>query len=131
MKQMQYSKERTCIILDKGIRKGFRWCIVSYGTHPCAYVGIPIRHKFYRKDYDKILVDCHCGLTFAKKDLQFNPIALGSIWWIGWDYAHSSDYMGYYELEALKQFRDSHKHDKKWTTKEIKRAVFKVIKQLG
>lgn len=74
MIQMEYMKERVARVLDKGKEKGMKWCIVSYGTHPCAYICLPKGHKYYKKSYDDIPVNCHGGLTFADNDFHFNPV---------------------------------------------------------
>jgi len=124
-KEMNYQKERTTIVLKKGNIEGFDYVIMSLGTHPTAYIKIPKGHKYYEKDYDDINIDCHGGFTFAGKDFIFNPIEIKNSWWIGWDYAHSGDYMGYYETDSPLAGSG-----KKWTTKEIYKEVKKVIQQL-
>jgi len=123
--EMNYQKERTCFILDKGIYKGFKYSIVSYGTHPCCYVFIPENHKYYGVNYDDIDIECHGGLTYSNYDLCFNPVK-NDEWVIGWDYAHWGDYMGYYEI--IKSV--NHEQDKKWTIQELYDDVKSVIEQL-
>jgi len=76
-------------ILDSGIYNNFEYKIVSYGTHPCCYISIPKNHKYYNKDYENIDIECHGGLTYSQKQDD-------NKYWIGWDYAHCNDYMGYY-----------------------------------
>ena len=125
MLEMEYRTERIVLCLDKGIIDGFNYVIMSYGTHPCCYIQIPKEHRYYKKNYDDIDINCHGGLTFSKSDLYFNPT---ESWWIGWDYAHGNDYMGYYGLDCLKGF--DHSNDKKWTTQELLNDVKDVIKQL-
>lgn len=119
MEQMKYTKERICRVLHKGEYKGFKFVIVSYGTHPCSYVFLPKGHRYYGESYENIDINCHCGLTFSDNDLVFNPL-LNEDWVIGWDYAHWGDYMGYYINE----------NDKKWTTEELFEEVKQVIEQL-
>lgn len=122
MEQMNYTKERLCRVLHKGEFKGFKFAIVSYGTHPCCYVFLPKEHKYYGKSYDEIDIDCHGGLTYSDNELIFNPL-INDDWVIGWDYAHYNDYMGYYES-------DSFENSKKWTTEELFEEVKQVIEQL-
>lgn len=122
MEQMNYTKERLCKVLHKGEFKGFKFAIVSYGTHPCCYVFLPKEHKYYGKSYDEIDIDCHGGLTYSDNELIFNPL-VNDDWVIGWDYAHYNDYMGYYGS-------DSFENSKKWTTKELFEEVKQVIEQL-
>ena len=119
-KDMEYKKERDIIILFRGKHKSFRFVVVSYGTHPCCYVEIPKGHKYYKKDYDKINIDCHGGLTYSDETLPFDGFPQKDVWIIGWDYAHYGDYMGYYE--DIKE--------RKWTTDELIKECKEVIKQL-
>lgn len=123
MGEMIYSKSRTTYVLDKGKEGKFNWAIVSYGTHPCAYVRIPKGHKLYGKSYDGMRIDCHGGLTFAG-ELCFDLFE--GNFWIGWDYVHAGDYAGYY-MDNPKLNDGS---DKKWTTAEIKKHIMNVIKQI-
>ena len=111
------------IILNDGTVDGFDYMIVSFGTHPTAYVNIPSNHPYFEKSTNDIDIDCHGGLTYSAD----NPIIQSKIgWWIGWDYAHSGDYLGYFEL-----FRNHETvNGKKWTTSEIKEDVQNVISQL-
>jgi len=127
MKEMFYQQTRGVFVLDKGINNGYKYAIISYGTHPCCYVFLPKGHKYYGKNYDDIDIDCHYGLTFSEDDLPYNPLQ-NDDWIIGWDYAHCGDYYGIYEMKELKKFDNS--KDKKWTTKELQQEVFDVIKQL-
>ena len=121
-KQMIYREKETIKILQKGEYKEFKYCIVSYGTHPCCYVFLPKGHKYDGKHYDKIDIDCHGGLTFADRDLFFNPIQTND-WIIGWDYNHCDDYAGYYnDIDNVKY--------KKWSTYELYDEIKKVIEQL-
>lgn len=126
MIEMKYSKDRTCIVLDKGSYMGFNYAIVSYGTHPCCYVFLPETHRFYGKHYDEIDIVCHGGLTYSSEDLLFNPLK-NREWVIGWDYAHFNDYVGFYELECLQDSPMNHNNDKKWTTEELLEEVKNVI----
>lgn len=97
MKEMEYKEKKTFEILDEGNYCGFNYMIVSYGTHPCAYVELKENDAFYgQADYDKIPIDCHGGLTYCthhgygRNTEHYRP---GH--WIGWDYAHWGDYVGY------------------------------------
>lgn len=118
MKEMMYQSEAIIggEILDSGEIDGYKYKIVNYGPHPCAYVCLPKDHKFYGLPYDQIDIDCHGGLTYdAKKDDEY---------WIGWDYAHFGDYSGYDIFSSMGVF------GKIWTTAEILEEVKDVIKQL-
>jgi hypothetical protein len=67
--------------------KGYPCVVLRRSIHLCGYVGLPKGHKYYGKDYRKIDVDVHGGLTYAEDDNGF--------WVIGFDCAHSGDYTGY------------------------------------
>lgn len=123
LSEMEYknTKERHLTILAKGIEGKFQWFIVSLGSHPCCYIILPEGHKYYRKDYDDIPLECHGGLTFAGKDMHFNPIVMDG-WIIGWDYAHAGDYYaGMVPLDSV---------ERKYTTDVLIGEVMDVIKQL-
>ena len=126
---MVYKPKREFEILDEGYKGCFHYCIVSFGTHPCAYVELPKEHKYYGKSYEDIDgISCHGGITYISKNGIFsedNELHKDGFW-IGWDYAHYDDFSGY-ELS----FSDSYITDgKKWSTEEIFQHVEDVITQL-
>lgn len=114
-KRMKYTKETQYRILASGYYQGYKYMIVSHGIHPTAYVSIPEGHCCYKKDYSKIDLDVHGGLTYSGKPLweEINE------YWIGWDYAHAGDF-----LPGLKT------RGKKWTTRKIFKDVKSVVAQL-
>lgn len=130
MKEMIYSNKSKREVLDSGYCMGFFYYILNLGTHPTAYIRIPESHKYYDKDYDEINIDVHGGLTYAHDYLYIDDITKLEGWFIGWDYAHSYDYVGWYEDEYY-QKHDLHKDRKKWTTQEIKEEVASVCYQLS
>lgn len=123
MKEMNYLQERKDEVLDSESYKGYQFVILSLGTHPTAYVKVPETHPYYEIDYDECDISCHFGLTYGRNYLRTPDEELTG-WWLGWDYAHYTDFAGYYEgnerLGGLK----------KWTTEEIKQECFDVIDQL-
>ena len=109
MKEMIYKEDPSYEILDQGKYNGRKYYIISYGSHPCAYV----ENIEGYDGYDEIEeISVHGGVTFngTKENTHV----------IGWDYAHCCDYVGYLP----------NSDGKKWTTSEIKEEVFKVIDQL-
>lgn len=126
-KEIYSDKHHGPVVLDKGHVGKFYWTIISLGSHPCCYVGVPKGHKYYNKGYDGLQVDCHGGLTFASRDLWYNPIDI-DLWWLGWDFAHCNDYYQKpAEIEALGLGMPGlHK----WTLEELRAEVKSVIKQL-
>jgi hypothetical protein len=74
--------------------KNFK-CVIRRNMHSgilCGYVGLPITHKYYKKNYDDIPVDVHGGLTFAN-ELEHEADGL---YYIGFDCAHWRDLMPFY-----------------------------------
>lgn len=53
--------------------------------HLCGYVGLPKWHKYYKKGYGKVDINCHGGLTFG------GFMNDKSLWFIGFDCAHAQD----------------------------------------
>ena len=128
MKEMIYKPKREIEILDEGYLGYLHYCIVSLGTHPCAYIELPKEHKYYGKDYEDIEISCHGGLTYRSdqgiipKDSEDHRDGF----WIGWDYGHCYDYAGYEVMFPI----DLQSGGKRWTTEEILVEVKDVAWQL-
>lgn len=123
MKEMVYKAESGFELLATGESNGFPWGIVSYGVHPCAYVGVTDEHPLWRKDSmdeECFAVNCHGGVTYGG---SYDEIAKGR-WFLGWDYAHLGDYSG---SSAKIGMPDD---GKRWTTGEILNEVLQVCEQL-
>lgn len=122
MRELIYSAERKNEILDSGFCFGLLYYILNLGTHPTAYIKIPKDHKLYGKSYEEIYqevdIEVNGGITYAEEGIYANNQKVEG-WFIGWDYAHCGDYMGYYE----KIPKSLHMGGKKWTTKEIYEEV--------
>lgn len=121
MEEMIYYENRlkTPIILDEGDYKGIHYVILNLGTHPCVYVENK-RFKYSEDDWDYV----HGGISFE-----------GYAYWnkadhrkyLGWDYAHAGDYMGYYQdADTGVRFGNV----KKWSTPEILEEVHNAIDHL-
>lgn len=121
MPEMIYSNKHTTEVLLKGEYLGYKWVIISYGTHPCAYVKLPKNSKLISLG-EEIPVDCHGGITFISSEglSQLKTVEKNEGFFIGWDYAHAGDQIG------LNQFE----WDKKWTVNEIQEEIRDVVIQL-
>lgn len=119
-KEMEYTTERKKEILALGKYGNYNFVIYSFGAYPVAYVSLPDTHSLNYKE-DKIFekINCHGGITFTGKIIGLKG------WAIGWDYAHSSDYV-MSDFEFWGNGYPCTKH----TTDEILQEVKNVIKQL-
>lgn len=127
IKPMIYQKERKIELLYDAPYRNYHFYILNLGTHPTAYVEIPKNHKFYGINYndiDNIIV--HGGLTYSADHLFVAKDKEIQGWFIGWDYAHWNDYLGY-EENFPAYIRT---YGKKWTTNEIIEECKNVINQI-
>lgn len=132
MKEMVYKNNRKfgSVVLDEGFYKDYEYFIISRHTHPCTYICIDNKNIFFKKDHDKIPLECHGGLTYSDSVIhsvmQYSDkykcdinTTIDREWIIGWDYAHFEDYMGYDD--------PFFKKGKRWTTLQLKEEVEQVI----
>ena len=112
--EMVYSSQRSFGILSYDTYKDYEYLVLSFGTHPCAYIRAD---KLTKKQVDYINENCHGGITFSKKSMRGNLKNIEGKW-IGWDYAHSIDYTGYFP------------YGKKYTTEEIVSEIKSIIDKL-
>ena len=115
-------KENRCEpqVLAHDIYHGRNYYVISFGTHPCAYVDVSDLLSMTRKEREYIenAIDCHGGITYSDAELV---VENKTGWYIGWDYAHCTDYFGYMPHESLA---------KKWTTPEMVSECKRVIDQI-
>lgn len=122
-KEMIYRRERhEPDLLASGMYQFFRYAVISLGTHPCAYVQIPQGHPLYKAKTEEIedAVSCHGGITYTGDRGQNVPGLDAGGFWIGWDYAHYGDRLGFAP--------DLSGHA--WTTEELLDECRSVIDQL-
>lgn len=123
IKEMIYSANRIDPErIAEGTYKGFDYYVLNLGTHPCAYIDVT-ETLLNGKEYGDIDIQCHGGLTYSRNYL---PTVDKKGWFIGWDYAHSCDFIGY-ELEMPIVIRTN---GKRWTTAEIVNECKQVIDQI-
>lgn len=125
-REMEYKTEREHKVLFIGKHKGYKFYILSLGTHPTAYVKIPKKNKLYGIDDSEIDdINVHGGFTFSSKHLHLSKHSMSiKGWFLGWDYAHCYDYSGFEKILPTTL------GGKKWTTKEIILECKKVIDQI-
>ena len=102
--------------------KGYEYIIVSYGTHPCCYIGMYEDDKNYNVDYSEIDLNVHGGLTYSG-NLTHLPVDHKK-WWIGWDYAHFGDRFGNRDIT------DRYYKDHTWKTRELIKECIDAIDKL-
>ncbi len=119
MKQMSYGPKSKREILESGYYFGLLFYVLNLGTYPTAYIKIPKNHKFYKKEMEEIYLDVHGGISYSKNYLWISEKEKVKGWFIGWDYAHSGDYLGY-EAAMPARYRFG---GKKWAIHEILKEV--------
>ena len=109
------------LLLSKGQYKYYQYYILSFGSHPTAYIEVPRGHPLWFKDYDiaNNFIIVHGGLTYSNNYL---PGQNTGEWTIGWVYAHAYDC--YYSSLF------SEVYGKQYKTREIFTDVKSVINQL-
>lgn len=90
MKEMVYKPKGERVLLYHGVYLDHDYYVISMGTHPCAYVKLINENPEVAEN-----VPCHGGITYNEKYLRLPDGEIKGNF-IGWDYAHSGDYMGYY-----------------------------------
>jgi len=121
MKTMIYKNESCREVLASDAYQGYNFLIISLGTHPCAYVELPATHPYYNiHSYVDMDINCHGGLTYGNIGGVYIKDSATPLpgYWIGWDYAHYGDCLGYF----LRR--------KKYSTEEIMLDITSVIEQL-
>lgn len=113
-------KPRDKKILKQGDYKNYHFIIVTYGTHPCAYVKVNGKLKDKDRDFFEDNISCHGCITYYENTHWFTD---EEELYIGWDYAHVDDC-----LKIGKE--DFSIKGKKWTVPEIEEEVQGVIEQL-
>lgn len=111
-----YSFDRRYQLIYEGIYKGIKYFIISYGTHPCAY----IENVWNFKSYDDERLDdisVHYGFTFLGEKERTNCL--------GWDYAHFNDHFEYRSITPAR-----HSGVRRWMCEDILKEIKDVINQM-
>ncbi len=111
---MEYLYKREVSILDSGVYHDRKYFIISLGSHPCAYV--EFHNEFERGGDEWYDTPCHGSITYDDYAYWDEN---DETYYIGWDYAHSGDYLPYNVF------------GKKWTTQEVLENVKEVIDYLN
>lgn len=92
-------------ILCEGETARHKFWIVSYGTHPCVYIGF--KYNFYKAKglvenndgWGHFILPVHGGITYSENRLPSNEVCNkiknDCSYIIGWDYRHACDYTVY------------------------------------
>lgn len=130
MREMKYAEPVTQLLDINWYDDGVAYAVFNIrGSHPCAYIQFPGIEKV--KDYDSLFIDediddiddfeccIHGGFTFLGR---LENLGLPGIW-IGWDYAHLGDYLGY-------GLCHTNEYDKRWTTEEVVAHAKKAVEYI-
>ncbi len=99
------------VVLDFGEYRGIKYVILSWHEYPCCYIGVGVELMGTVSEY------CHGGATYSAGHVPWFEEVTRGTHWIGWDYAHSGDYIAF--MPAL--------GGKRWTTEDLIAEVKSVI----
>ena len=123
MKEMIYKETWSQELLEYNTYKGYNYVVISQGVFPCGYVEIPKDHPCYGIDFHKSNILCHGGLTFSGKLADSLNLPTNTFW-LGWDYGHYGDLMGY--MFSYSNIVTGHGY----TTEDVVQECHNVIDQL-
>jgi hypothetical protein len=106
------------IFIDR--QDGMMWFVVLRGPYSlCAYIGIPANHPLAGHHYEALPVRCHGGLTYAGNTIPALTRLDAKLFWYGWDYAHSGDYLTYYDEPGFSGSPACLAGEHKWLPEEV------------
>lgn len=114
-----YYTENTRKIFKSDAHKGYRYFVVSIGTHPTAY--IELSSEEIKKPWEEI-IHTHGGITYWEKYCYFYNNQLIGKPLIGWDYGHAQDMMMLRSGEIIDGYI--------WSVEEIEKDCHSVIEQV-
>lgn len=138
---MEYTPYRHRSTLAKGFRGPYEFAVISFGTHPCCYIRIPYTHPLFGKSGSDVQI-FENEITYVDEYLKDVDDYLkdidsdGKSWWIGWDHAHCTDYIGFVLPLGINfpffDIGDNDKEEKpkKWTTDEMIKECLTAINVL-
>lgn len=119
------------LVLVDDVYEGYRYIILTLGTHPCAYIILPSDNLLYGLDYNEISdrdIYAHGGLTYSRDYLGKDEQIVSSddgVWVIGWDYTHLGDWSGLFSFSDNLMMENQ-----KWSVDDISCDVLDVINQI-
>lgn len=122
-KEMEYGKDQQIIFM--AVEGDYKAVVINRKTHPCAYIQFPGIEQV--TDYDNFFVEnsrAHGGYTFLgelDRDGLFGT-------WIGWDYAHCSDFM-YYGNDGFRSMLNE-RNGHVYTIDELSEDALETIKSV-
>lgn len=121
-KEMEYTEKRCDpIVLANDNYRGYDYYILSFGVYPCAYIDVSglLDMALDSRDNIEHSINCHGRITYSSEKLI---VTNETGWYIGWHYAHCTDYMG--DIPFLEPIT------KHWTTLEMISECKRVIDQI-
>lgn len=92
-----------CKILRIAIKEPYSVEEHIFGGHLCGYVQIPKDNILYLDTYEDMDIDCHGGLTYGE--------IIDKKYWIGFDCAHSTDFVPSTEQLCKNNLKGKKIHD--------------------
>lgn len=126
MKEMEYNGSgKSELLYMEFFDDGTALAVVNTrGMHPCAYItfkGIEEVESYddfyFKEENDDEYFDVHGGFTFLG---TLNQLIFSDITWLGWDYAHSGDFVHHGKfIESAGCGIIHYDEEKKYTTQEL------------
>lgn len=123
--------------IEKSFEYKGRKCVILWvGSHFCAYVETKLNDVSYSQEFGSFdtspcsNVECHGGITFGASTLGEDTPFDKNIQYFGMDFAHSGDYMSYYDDDRFKDLYKYHKNDHRWTLNEVEEETKKFCDSL-
>lgn len=121
-----YKTPRTIV---RGVWHGYAYSVQNTGPYPIAHVAVPKGHKLYGlhpKDPAMTNLSPHGLIRNTGSKIPRSPSTISNKWWITWEYAEITDYLGFYQSES----EIGGYSGKQWTGEEIVAEVKEFITKL-
>lgn len=119
-------------VIAQGEYNNFKYYVLNLGTHPCAYIDVTdtkLVGMEFGDIYYKTKIECHCGFTYSRNYLT-SVDESGKRYYIGWDYAHYGDYIGYETMFPSELIMGSKMYNTAEMVQECKNVINQIVEYL-